>query len=133
MRARDLMQPEVFTTNPSESLTDAARRMRDHEVGSLLVMGQHKEILAVISERDLLQVMADGIAPRLTPVAVCMTRDPVTVTPETGLQRMAELMARYGIRHLPVVEQGVPVGMVSARDLIWVDAAAERRTGGVGA
>lgn len=132
MRARDLMQGEVFTTNPSESLADAAKRMRDHKVGLLVVMGQRKEVTGVVSERDLLQAMADGIAAKLTPVAVCMTRDPVMVTPDTGLQKMAELMARYGIRHLPVVEHGVPVGMVSARDLIWIDAARERQEGEVG-
>lgn len=122
MRTRDIMHTEVLTTFPGESLTDVATRMRDHEVGSLVVMADSGEILGVVTERDLVRAMADGRAPRVTTVATWMSGDPVIVAPDVDVRRAAELMVRHGIRHLPVVERGVPVGVISARDVLLSEA-----------
>lgn len=123
MLTRDIMQTEVLTTFPGESLTDVATRMRDHEVGSLVVLGDSDEILGVVTERDLVRAMADGRAPRVTTVATWMSPHPVIVSPDLDVRRAGQLMVRHGIRHLPVVERGVPVGVISARDVLLSETA----------
>ena len=117
-----MMQPQIHTTFAGECLADAAGRMRDHGAASLVVVdGGHRPV-GVVTERDLLRAMADGLPPRRTPVSACMTAEPVTVTPETDIRETAMLMLAHGIRQLPVVERGVTVGMVSARDLLLLQA-----------
>lgn len=121
MRVGDIMQPDVLTTFPEESLTDAATRMRDYGVGSLVVM-EGEDMVGVITERDLLAATADGLAPRVTPVSAYMAEGPVVAEPAMEAAEAAALMVGHEIRHLPVVRRGKPIGMISARDLLMIEA-----------
>jgi CBS domain-containing protein len=121
MRVGDLMQPHVLSTFPEESLSDAAERMRKHGVGSLVVM-DGEDMVGVISERDVLAATAEGMAPRVTPVSAYMTADPVVAQPEMEAAEAAALMVGHEIRHLPVVREGEPIGIISARDLLVLEA-----------
>ena len=121
MRVSELMQPEVFQTYPEESLADAAIRMRDHGVGSLAVF-EGDELVGILTERDVLRATADGAPPRVTPVAAYMSGPAVVVPPEADTLAACRLMVEHDIRHLPVVGGGELKGMVSARDLLVVDA-----------
>jgi CBS domain-containing protein len=118
MRARELMRRRVFTTWPTESLADVADRMRDTGVGCLVVMASDRRMLGIVTDRDLLCAMAEGRVPRVTPVSEVMTAAPVGIEPDEELRTAAQLMVRLGIRHLPVVEGDVAIGMLSARDLL---------------
>jgi CBS domain-containing protein len=122
MRVSDVMQSEVLTTFGEESLADASQRMRDHDVGALVVLGHDDEMTGVVTERDVLRSVAEGLAPRVTPMSAIMSTEALEVTPDTDSEEAARLMVEAGVRHLPVVRQGAPVGMVSARDLLLLEA-----------
>jgi CBS domain-containing protein len=117
MRVNELMQPEVWQTDPYESLADAAARMRDHGVGSLAVL-DGEDLVGILTERDLLWAMADGAPANVTRVSTYMTSPPVVVSPDTDLVEAGRLMVKGDVRHLPVVAMGELRGMLSARDLL---------------
>ncbi len=117
MRLRELMQPTVLETFPQECLADAAARMRDHGVGALVVIDD-ETLLGILTERDLLRAMAEGLAPRVTPVSSYMSTAPVTAGPDEDVATAARLMVEHEIRHLPVVEGGRVLGVVSVRDVL---------------
>jgi CBS domain-containing protein len=121
MRVSELMQREVWETFPEESLADAAMRMRDHGVGSLAVIDD-EELVGIVTERDVLRAVAEGAPPRVTTVSDYMTALPVVASPGTDTIAAARLMVEHDIRHLPVVSDRKVVGMVSARDLLVLDA-----------
>jgi CBS domain-containing protein len=121
MRVSELMQPQVWQTYPEESLADAAIRMRDHGVGSLVVV-DGEDLAGILTERDLLWAMADGAAPHVARVGTYMSAPPVVVSPETDVVEAGHLMVKHDVRHLPVVAVGQLRGMVSARDLLVAEA-----------
>ena len=110
---------EVFSVAEADSLEEAARRMRGNEVGSLVVMHDHR-CVGIITERDLTRAIADGSDPRRTTVAGYMSIRPITVSPETGIREAAAEMLETEVRHLPVGVGGELIGMVSLRDLLTV-------------
>jgi CBS domain-containing protein len=122
MRMTDLMQPRVLRTFPEESVAAAAARMRDHGIGALAVVDEDQNLVGIVTERDLLCAIADGRAPRFTAVERYMSRVPVAVAPDTDSATAARLMVEHEIRHLPVTVGERVVGMVSARDLLLVEA-----------
>ena len=121
MRMNELMQSEVWETFPEESLADAAARMRDHGVGSLAVI-DGDDLLGIVTERDVLRAVAESAPPRVTNVKEYMTFLPVVAEPTTDAATAARLMVQHDIRHLPIVVGRRLVGMVSARDLLLVEA-----------
>ncbi|HXM56669.1 MAG TPA: CBS domain-containing protein [Candidatus Dormibacteraeota bacterium] len=116
----ELMQPEVWQTYPDESLADAAIRMRDHGVGSLAVT-DGDELLGILTERDLLWAIADGAPPNVTRVRSYMSSPAIVATPDMDAVAASRRMVEQDVRHLPVVDAGELVGMVSARDLLIVE------------
>ncbi|HYW22742.1 MAG TPA: CBS domain-containing protein [Terriglobales bacterium] len=121
MRVSDLMQPDVWQTFPEESLADAATRMRDHGVGSLVVL-DGEDLAGILTERDLLWAMADGAPPNVTSVSIYMSAPAIVVTPDADVVEAGRLMVKHDVRHLPVVAAGQLLGMVSARDLLVAEA-----------
>jgi CBS domain-containing protein len=118
----DVMSRAAVTESPADSLTAAADRMWARQTGSLLVM-DGEQLLGIITERDVMKAVARGDDLANTPVSAVMTTTVLTVTPETTLPQAARHMADRWIRHLPVVVEGVVVGMVSQRDLCGAFAA----------
>jgi CBS domain-containing protein len=112
----DVMSRASVTESPSDSLTAAADRMWAKQTGSLRVMDGDQQ-LGIITERDVMKAVARGDDLANTPVSAVMTTSVLTVTPETSLRQAARHMADRWIRHLPVVVDGVVIGMVSQRDL----------------
>jgi CBS domain-containing protein len=113
---RGLMKPCV-AAEPDEHLSAAADRMRGRRVGGLAVM-EAGRLIGILTERDLLHALADGLNPRTTTVAACMTVGPRTIEPGAPAEEAAGRMIERGVRHLPVVEADRVVGMISARDLL---------------
>jgi CBS domain-containing protein len=98
----------------------ALHRMVDHSVGALLVVDEAGRLVGILTERDYVRKVV-GVLPDFAhqPLRDYMTPDPVTVGPEDRLGLVLEKMDVGGYRHLPVVEEdGVPVGLVSVRDVI---------------
>ena len=113
---RSLMKTQLVTISPSEAVSVAAQRMAQTGVGALLVVKDGK-LLGLCSERDVVErVVAAGNDPAATTVEQVATKVLETVTPDTRLRRCAEILRAGGFRHLPVVADGRPVGILSARD-----------------
>ena len=110
-------QQELWTITPQTTAREAARLMTQRRIGAAMVLSEGR-LVGVFSERDLAhRVVAPGLDPDTTRVAQVMTGNPVTIGPKDSATDALELMRTHGFRHLPVVDQGRPVGMVSVRDL----------------
>jgi CBS domain-containing protein len=96
----------------------AARLMKDQRVGALLVVEQGR-LAGIFTERDaVFRVIAEKRDPAQTPLKDVMTASPRTVSPDSPFGHALHLMYEGGFRHVPVVDGGRPVGMVSARDAL---------------
>lgn len=122
MQVRDVMTQATVTETPQDSLRSAAERMWRQQTGSLLITDQG-QLMGIITERDLLRAVALGADPDKTTVDDAMTAEVFTVAPDMPLQEAAREMAARWIRHLPVVEAGNLLGVVSMRDVTGVFAA----------
>ncbi|MGI6703288.1 MAG: CBS domain-containing protein [Clostridia bacterium] len=117
MKLADIMTRDVRTIDASSSVEDAARMMKELNVGSLPV-SENGNITGIITDRDVvLRNVADGKAPSDTRVDEVMSKTVVTATPDMDVHRAADLMAKNQIRRLPVVENNRMVGIVSIGDL----------------
>ncbi len=120
MKVRDVPPRRLLSVEPQTSLAEVAKRMRREDADSAAVMSGSR-LLGIITERDLVRAIADGINPQQANADVIMSADPATVTGDEEVAVVAVKMMRLGIRHLPVVDQqGKPVGLISARDLVAV-------------
>lgn len=109
---------EILTAPATTTVCDAARMMKQRRVGAMLVL-EDGRLAGVFTERDaLFRVVAEGIDATSTPVAEVMTANPQTVHPDDSFTRALEMMHEGRFRHVPVVENGRPVGMVSSRDAL---------------
>jgi CBS domain-containing protein len=116
----DVMSRKLLTVEPTTDLSEAAAKMNDRSVGAALVLtGDH--VSGILTERDVLRAVATG-GVEGTKVGAWMTHDPETVGPGDPPGEAATVMLRGGFRHLPVLEDGTPVGIVSIRDLMRVAA-----------
>jgi CBS domain-containing protein len=111
-------RPPVLV-RPATTVGEAIRILLDHNIGALLVVDGRGKLLGVFSERDLLTKVA-GIEDDYAglPLERFMTPGPETVTPESPLAFALHKMDIGGYRHLPVVVDGAPVGMISVRDML---------------
>ena len=104
--------------------------MRDHGIGSLPVMAG-EELLGILTDRDLMNAVADGAAAEETRVVSYMSSVPIVAAPGDDTATAARLMVQHDVRHLPIVQGSRVVGIVSARDLLvlqgWPYQAAARR------
>lgn len=108
----------VFSIGPSEPVLDAVRLMAEHHVGALLVM-KADQLVGIVSERDYARkVILKGRSSADTPVSQIMSSPVVTVTLNSSVQDCMQLMTARHIRHLPVLEGGKVIGMVSIGDLV---------------
>ena len=116
---REIMTTALVTVDPSITVTAAAGAMSTGRTGSVLVL-EHGSLLGIFTERDILRALAQSSkadAARVSSVSRWMTRDPLTVGPDTSVGEALDRMLSGGFRHLPVMEGDVVVGVVSMRDL----------------
>jgi len=105
----------ILTASPDTSVTKAATLMAGRNVGAVMVVDK-EALIGIFTERDVVfRVVARGLDPAATPVADVMTREPHTTGPDVPFGAALALMHEKGFRHMPVVENGKPVGIVSAR------------------
>jgi CBS domain-containing protein len=110
---------EVISVRPTESIATLSHRLRLARIGAMVVLGEGGALAGIISERDIVHGIAEHGARCLElTVADLMTRRAVTCAPEDSISRIATIMTESRIRHLPVVEGGKPVGMVSVGDVV---------------
>ena len=110
---------KLLTIAPETPAAEVAIFMKANRIGSLLVTDASGRLAGILSERDLVcKVMAVGEDPTRVTAGALMTRDVLTCTPDTSVQDAERTMAHNRIRHLPVVRNGKPVGMISMRDVL---------------
>jgi CBS domain-containing protein len=128
MQVGEVMHTDVKTADADATFADVAKVMRTNGISSVVVLNGTK-LAGILTERDIVNLVAAGGDPHSVKVAHGMTRrDIETVTPKTDIASAADHMAARNIRHLPVVDKGKVVGIISIRDLTkW---AAEELAGG---
>lgn len=108
----------ILTASPDMSVAEAAAAMRDSRVGAIMVV-EKRRLVGIFTERDALyRVLANGKNPKLTRLGEVMTLNPTTVSASMPFGHALHLMYERNFRHVPVVDDGVPIGMVSARDAL---------------
>jgi CBS domain-containing protein len=113
---------DLYSVSPEMSVTDAARYMAERRVGAVSVQ-ENDHLVGIISERDLMtKVVAEGRDPKTTLVRDVMSHRLVYGVPGDSYASCIEKMLTHGCRHLPIMNEGKIVGMVSIRDLYRVDA-----------
>lgn len=113
----EIMTREVYGTSPDTPVADAARAMVQGRFGSAAVL-VGGTLVGIFTERDVLRAAAGKGDLSAEPVRNWMTEDPVTATPDEDSEEAAQTMLTGGFRHLPVVDGGELVGIVSLRDLL---------------
>ncbi len=116
MQVGDIMTRDVQTARTSDTFADVAKILHHNRISSVIVM-EGDQVAGIVTERDLVNVVADGVDARAVPVSDRLTRDLATVEPRTDIADAARLMASRGIRHLPVLDRGSLAGIISIRDL----------------
>jgi CBS domain-containing protein len=128
MQVGEIMHTDVKTAGAEDTFADVAKVMRSNGISSVVVLEGHK-LVGIVTERDIVNLVAAGGDPHSVKVVHGMTRrDLTTISPKTDIAEAAEVMASRNIRHLPVLDRGSVVGIISIRDLTrW---AAEELAGG---
>ena len=111
----DLMIKDVLTVEPSDTIGEAAETMNAANVGAVVVLEALGRRRGIVTERDLLRAVASRARAAEARVRQWMTADPVTIEPDTSIEDAAEIMFTRNFRHLPVVKDGRPLGIVSLR------------------
>ena len=116
--ARELMVTDMTTATSDETVAAVASRMSANKIGAVLVIDQGV-LRGLLSERDVMQrVVADGRDPRATRVGDVATREVVVVDVNAPLKSVLTVFREKKFRHLPVVDAGKPVGILSTRDFL---------------
>jgi CBS domain-containing protein len=114
-------QRKLVLADPTMAVREAAQAMAKRGVGAVLVVESDK-LVGIFTERDIVfRVVARGLDTTTTPLAEVMTRDPKTISPQRSYGAAMLLMHENKFRHLPVVENDVPLGIVSARSALDPD------------
>ena len=119
MLVRDVMTEAAVTNSATDTLRSAAERMWREQTGSLLVMNSGR-LAGIITERDLLRAVAFGADLTTATIDEAMTTEVFTVPPDMPLRDAAREMAAKWIRHLPVVDVGRVLGVISMRDVTGI-------------
>jgi CBS domain-containing protein len=114
---RNTMTENPRSIGASASVVEAARLMREEHIGSLPITDD-EQLVGMITDRDItMRVVAEAADPEMTSVGDVYSRDLITVEPDEDLEDALQLMARHQVRRLPVVENGVLVGIVAQADI----------------
>lgn len=110
---------DVVTIEPAATLAKAAQLLTEKRIGALLILGADHRLIGVISERDIVEALADRGSMALTePVSQSMTREVATCTENEPTASLMEKMTTGRFRHLPVVDQDRLIGIVSIGDVV---------------
>ncbi|WP_327412394.1 CBS domain-containing protein [Streptomyces sp. NBC_01233] len=116
-KVREIMTGTPVKVGKLSSLHEAARRMREDDIGDVLVMDDG-HLAGLLTDRDLVvRAIADGMDPEQTTVSEICSKQMVTMGPDEDAERAVELMREHALRRLPVVEDDRPIGIVSLGDL----------------
>ena len=119
MFLRDIMQKEIITLSPEASIREAAKKMRDHKIGFLLVVNDGA-LRGCLTDRDLTLCIAEGKDFDKVTVGSIMQKNVVFATPDTDVYEATRLMAEKKVRRLPIIQNRSLIGLVTISDLASV-------------
>ena len=109
----------VFSVTPATSVAEVAQQLSVRRIGSVLVLNEHSSVVGIVSERDLVRALAThGIRAMELEARQVMTRDVVTCHPDDSIDEVMQAMTSGRFRHLPVVDRGELLGLVSIGDVV---------------
>ena len=113
----ETLEPQIHSVDPYTSVIDCVRQMKELKIGAMLVM-EDEQLVGIFTERDLLnRVVGTWLDPESWKVGEVMTKDPFCVSPATSLEEAMNIITSRHFRHLPVVEGGRVLGIVSSGDI----------------
>ena len=113
-----IQNQRIVTIQMTSTVAETTRLMQQCKIGAIMVVAQGR-LSGIFTERDaLFRVLAQGRDPQTTLLGEVMTRDPQSITKDKPFGHALHMMYEGGFRHVPVVEDGVPIGIVSARDVL---------------
>lgn len=116
--ARDVMTPTVEMVSENATLTDAARKMADLDVGSLPICSEDQRLIGIVTDRDIvLRAVAEGRDPATVHVGEIAQGEAVTIGADDSLDEARRVMAEHQVRRLPVIDGDSVVGIVSQADV----------------
>lgn len=116
-RVREVMKEVLITVKDDEPLTEVIKIMNERNIGSIIVTDEEGRAIGVFTERDLLRLVASNVGLDALTVGDVMTRNVIVIEEDASLIKAVHLMAKHGIRHLPIVdEDGKVIGIISIRD-----------------
>lgn len=117
MKVKDIMTKNVAYIKPDSTITEAAKLMQQHNVGSIPICDQ-SGVVGVVTDRDIVvRNVVMGADPNVTPVSNIMTTKIATVSSDTDVEEVSDIMSRNQIRRIPVVDNNTLVGIVALGDL----------------
>jgi CBS domain-containing protein len=120
VKVKEVPPGRLLLVEPQTTVAEVARLMRTDDCDAVAVIDNGR-LVGIVTEKDLVQAIADGVNPQQAKAEVIMSADPATIGADEDVAVVAVKMTRLGIRHLPVVnEAGEPIGLLSARDLLAV-------------
>lgn len=121
MKVRNILTTKgtnVITILPEQSLQEAARLLAEYNIGALVALSETGQVVGIISERDIIRKTARQADAFSRPVGEVMTKDVITGLPNDDLVSVMHTMTEKRFRHLPIVEQGELVGIISIGDIV---------------
>jgi len=117
MTVEEMMTPDPVALPETASVLDAALKMRDANIGNVVVLKSRK-VCGIVTDRDIVvRAIATGGDPRSTTLADICSRELTTLSPEDSIETAVRLMRQHAVRRLPVVKEDRPVGIVTLGDL----------------
>lgn len=117
---QEIMTPDPICLAPAATVVDAARAMKDNDIGAVIV-ADSEHIEGIVTDRDIvLRAVASGLEPEATSLSEVCTPDTVALAPNDSIEHAIDMVRDMAIRRIPVAENGRPVGIFSIGDLAAV-------------
>jgi tRNA nucleotidyltransferase (CCA-adding enzyme) len=117
MNARDIMTKDIITIQPDTTIGEAITQLVDHQISGVPVLDNNKELVGVVTEKDLL-VAFDFLRKTEEPVQAFMSKGVIGVNPDTSVDEISRLLVQRNIKRVPVVDNNKLIGIVSRRDVL---------------
>jgi CBS domain-containing protein len=109
----------VSTAHPDDTIVEIATRLAQRKIGAIVIVGDTDKVVGIISERDIIRLIAEhGTKALALPASAGMTREVVSCSRSSTLDQIMDMMTRGRFRHLPVLEDGSLIGIISIGDVV---------------
>jgi len=122
MKVENILQSKgavVHTVEVTAKIAEAVRLLNEHNIGAIVVVDAKSKVVGILSERDIVRRMqTDSTTVMLETIKTCMTGNPVTCGIEATVNDLMQIMSERRIRHIPVVDDGRLIGLISIGDVV---------------